>query len=196
MQFGINSIGVPAVSTQSSLSVINYSFWQRFGLFNPLNFKEGFYCILRPNANNYLDYNVWLYTIKCSVLGEYSYWGGEIYLQILVYINFVLILYTLYTIVNVLIRERKKETRYMNYLMLLIFVESLVAYIFFQITNPVTCTQDFRYMTFILIPGTYFIAKERETISDGSKLSARKILLYALVVVFISTSFLAFVSAR
>ena len=36
---------------------------------------------------------------------------------------------------------------------------SIFSYIYFQIKYPVTCTEDFRYMTLILLPGAYFISK-------------------------------------
>ena len=194
VQFGFDSIKVPSISTSSSLSVINYSIWQRFGLFNPLNIKEGMFCILRPNENGYMDYNVWLYTLKCSVFGEYSYWGGMVFAGGLLVANSLLILLCIYTAFDVVIREWKKDTRNLNILMIVIILESLIAYIYFQITNPVTCTQDFRYMTFILIPSMYFVGKSFSE-KSGNKMY-KNIVIYATVILFVSFSFLTFVSVR
>ena len=196
VQFGIESIKIPAIDTNSSLSVINYSIWERFGLFNPLNFSEGIFCILRPNKNGYMDYNVWLYTLKCSVFGEYSYWGGAFFSVMLLIANFLLVILCTYSLFDVVIREWKTENRNLNILMVVIIIESLVAYIYFQITNPVTCTQDFRYMTFILIPAMYFIGKSISEIKGKTNFNIKNIIIYSVVILFVANSFLMFISVR
>ena len=75
---------------------------------------------------------------------------------------------------------------------------NIIAYIIFQIGYPVTCTQDFRYMTIILLPGIYFIAKAYQIIQDNSHIVC-KIIKYSsltLILLFVTMSMLTFVSVR
>ena len=198
--FGNPSIGVPGIDPNtSSLGVIKYSFWQRFGipnLFKGIN--ESVFCILRPNANGYLDYNVWLYTFKCSVFGEYSYWQGELFAKILLFFNILLALFSLFCMVFINIKDRKnKEFLKINIVMDIIYVINIFSYIVFQILYPVTCTQDFRYMTMILLPGTYFVGKY--FISLGSERTKNRLMKFTtlfLCIGFMISSTLYFISIR
>ncbi len=194
--FGIESIGVPYINPNSNMGVINYSIWERFGLFDLRNLNESVYCIIWKNSNNYHDYNVWLYTLKCSVLGEYSFWQGDFFVQGLLLFNGLLILYSLYCMVFTLIRERKKKD-YINIVIFTLYCVCLISYIIFQITYPVICTQDFRYMTMILLPGVYFIGKHYANINDESKYAIyRKLVALIFIVGFAIFSMLTFVSIR
>jgi 4-amino-4-deoxy-L-arabinose transferase-like glycosyltransferase len=158
-KFGIESISVPAISSTSSLSVSAYSYFDRFVLIPFWKIGEGIFCILRPNSNGYIDYNIWMYTLKCSVFGEYSYWGGGMFAVILYASNVILCIFSLFAIIYVFIKEFKTEERFNNIILLIIHLMSILSYIYFQIKYPVTCTEDFRYMTLILLPGAYFISK-------------------------------------
>jgi 4-amino-4-deoxy-L-arabinose transferase-like glycosyltransferase len=197
LKFGITSISVPGVDPYtSSMGVVSYSIWQRFGLFNPANLFQSTYCILRPNANGYMDYNVWLYTLKCSVLGEYSYWQDDLFSTLLIFFNLMIIIFSLFTMVYVVIKERKTSYLKLNILLLSIYFVSLIAYIIFQILYPVTCTQDFRYMTLILLPGIYFIAKYYSSLKDNKASKVMRIITLVLVIGFSISSILTFISLR
>ena len=101
--FGIESIGVPYIDPNTNMGVINYSLWERFGLPDLNNLNESIFCIIWKNQNGYHDYNVWLYTLKCSVLGEYSYWQGELFVRGLLLFNGLIILYSIYCMIYTLI---------------------------------------------------------------------------------------------
>lgn len=193
VKFGITSIGVPGIDPSSSLGVINYSYWQRFGVPNLFNLNENIWCILRPNDNGYLDYNVWLYTLKCSIFGEYSYWQGEIFAYILLICNILLSLLTIFCICYVLIKEFKN---FNNILMLIIFVITLISYIIFQILYPVTCTQDFRYMTLIILPVCYFVGKFFAYEFKSKLANCLKYISLSLVLCFCLSSILFYISCR
>lgn len=193
VKFGITSIGVPGIDPSSSLGVINYSYWQRFGIPNLFNLNENIWCILRPNDNGYLDYNVWLYTLKCSIFGEYSYWQGEIFAYILLICNILFSLLTIFCICYVIIKEFKN---FNNILMLIIFVITLISYIIFQILYPVTCTQDFRYMTLIILPVCYFVGKFFVYEFKSKWANCLKYISLSLVLCFCLSSILFYISCR
>ncbi|CDC42685.1 putative uncharacterized protein [Firmicutes bacterium CAG:449] len=194
VKFGITSVGVPGMNPyKSSLGVVSYSLWQRFGIPNIFNLNEGLWCILRPNNNNYLDYNVWLYTFKCSVFGEYSFWQGEIFAYMLLITNILVIIFALYCMIYVLIKNIKS---FNNILMLLTYIITIISYIAFQIIYPLTCTQDFRYMTLVLIPSAYFVG-QYFSLENKNKITIKfKYLSLALIFSFCLSSVLFYISCR
>lgn len=200
IKFGVNSLGVPGIDPYtSSLGVIKYSYWQRFGIPNLFkSFNESTYCILRPNSNNYLDYNVWAYTLKCSVFGEYTYWHGDIFANILLIFNTLISTLSLICIIYTLIKSIKENNEYkkIDFIMLVIHVMCILSYVAFQILYPVTCTQDFRYMTLVLLPGAYFIARTYNLINDKKQGNVIKIIMSIIIIGFISFSILYFCSCR
>jgi hypothetical protein len=98
--------------------------------------------------------------------------------------------------VYVVIKERKTSYLKLNILLLSIYFVSLIAYIIFQILYPVTCTQDFRYMTLILLPGIYFIAKYYSSLKDNKASKVMRIITLVLVIGFSISSILTFISLR
>lgn len=194
--FGIESIGVPYIDPNTNMGVINYTLWERFGIPDLTKLNESIFCIIWKNQNGYHDYNVWLYSLKCSVLGEYSYWQGTTFINGLLLFNGLMIVYSLYCMVYTIIHEWKKKD-YINLVMVVIFFVNIISYIIFQVTYPVICTQDFRYMTMILLPGAYFIGKHYANIDNGSKLSLfRKAIALLFIIGFALSSILTFISVR
>ncbi len=194
VRFNISAFSVPSIDPyKNSLGVIQYSYWERFGIPNLFDLKNGIWCILRPNNASYQDCNVWLYTLKCSIFGEYSYWQGYVFAVILLIANLFMIIITLICLVYSLVKNIKS---FKNILMAITFVTCLFAYLVFQVKHPVTCTQDFRYMTLILIPGTYFIGNffEQESNTKLNKVT-RKIFM-TFIIMFISSSTLFYISCR
>lgn len=196
LKFGISSLGVPGIDPSSSMGVIQYSYWQRFGFFHLSDLFRSPYCILRPNADGYLDYNVWIYTIKCSVLGEYSYWQGECFILLLLIFNCFIMIYSLFSMITVLISDRKGTDGFLHWVLFVIFVVSVGSYLIFQITNPVTCTQDFRYMTMVLLPGTYFVARRYDNLKHLKFGSVRRVCAGVVIFGFIVCAVLTFISVR
>ena len=194
--FGIESIGVPYIDPNTNMGVINYTLLERFGFPDLNNLNESIFCIIWKNKNGYHDYNVWLYTLKCSVLGEYSYWQGVTFINSLLLFNGLMIVYSLYSMIYTIIVEWKKKD-FMNLIMIMIYFVSLISYIIFQLTYPVICTQDFRYMTMILLPGTYFVGKHYANINNNSKWSSlRKAVSLLFIIGFVLSSILTFISVR
>lgn len=202
IKFNNPSISVPGIDPYtSSLSVINYSFFQRFGIPNIFkSISESQYCILRLNSNNYMDYNIWAYIFKCSVFGEYSYWQGELFSYFLLIFNILISLFSFIVMIYVNIidcKHKEKDSLKIDIIMDVIYGVSLLSYIAFQILYPVTCTQDFRYMTIILLPGTYFVAKFYASLNKNN-ISNKifKHITFILSICFMISSILYFISVR
>ena len=99
-------------------------------LFNPL------YC--RP----YEDYNIWLYTLKCSLFGEFSFAAGT-RSHILIAANLVLIWCRLR---QWFMWRRGREVGRFVRLGLWIWLTQMVSFILFNLKYPMGCTMDFRYI--------------------------------------------------
>lgn len=192
IKFGVVSLGVPSLDPSSDMCVSSYSFAERFILipFNHLN--DDLFCILHPTSSGYLDYNVWIYTFKCALFGEYSYWQGMMFGYIGLYSNIALVALIIFAVIYMFIREVKTEHFFMNLTMLITFVSVIVAYVIFQILYPFTCTQDFRYMVLILVPAGYFLARLYIRIK-GKK---RAIPFYIITLIFLVNSILFYLSCR
>jgi 4-amino-4-deoxy-L-arabinose transferase-like glycosyltransferase len=113
-------------------------------LFNP------FYC--RP----YEDYNIWLYTLKCSLFGEFSFAGRDTFAAILIAANLVLIPASLAAMVYVVIRGRE-VSRFARLGLLWIWLTQMVSFILFNLKYPMGCTMDFRYIVPTVFTGAAYV---------------------------------------
>lgn len=200
IKFHEPAIGVPAIDPNlSPLGVVKYNAWERFGIPNIFKgISESIFCILTPNKNGYMDYNVWLYTFKCSVFGEYNYWQGDLFACCLLFFNILIICFSILSMIFVSIKRRKEKgyEKFLDILMFVIFAMSLLSYICFQILYPVTCTQDFRYMTLILIPCAYYLGKCYVLLDDLKIQKVLKKILLIAIIGFIASAFLYYISCR
>ena len=80
--------------------------------------------------------------------------------------------------------------------MLIIFAITLISYIIFQILYPVTCTQDFRYMTLIILPVCYFVSKFFVYEFKSKWATCLKYISLSLVLCFCLSSILFYISCR
>lgn len=198
LKFGIAALSVPGLDPNTNaMSLISYSFWQRFGLSFPFaRLNDSIFCILRPNESGYLDYNAIFYTWKCAIFGEYSFYAARPFAVLLYLSHLLLSIFSIFAIVWVMVKERKKPNGIYRIAMLVIFVAQWIAYFIFQILYPMTCTQDFRYLTLILLPGAYFVAKFMENIETEKygKWVQKGVALCLICFACFSTIFYIFVS--
>lgn len=114
-------------------------------LFNPV------YC------NPYGDFRLWIYTVKCSLFGEFTFPDDHrAVAAVLIVLNLLLIALTAAAIVYVLCHHRESlGIARWGFLGLIVLV--LASFIAFNIKYPEGCTMDFRYIVPVLVGGAGFL---------------------------------------
>jgi len=136
------------------------------------------------------DYNLPVYTIKCSLFGEWAYAPPlDILASILVALNIIIILMSLAAMIYMMIAESRQERRMLCWC----WSVQIVSFVLFYIQNPFTCAMDFRYIVPTLICGAGFICLASQKIAAERTGLWRKIrfLVFTPITLFIalSTSF-------
>ena len=121
------------------LSVADIPFVQRFFPFDIGAFWERIY------ANAGQDYNIWVYLIKTSIFGEFSYWGAHLISIMMLMINTGLVLLSILLVGHRLMQWIKKPDSMLGLLFGYLF-PLFVAYILFNLRYPFGPTMDFRYL--------------------------------------------------
>ena len=126
------------------------SIWERFftlpigQLFDPL------YC--KPFG----DYRLWLYTIKCSVFGEYSFDQHEWLAKLLIAANIILILLSLMAMLVILF-SGKKQSPMIRFGLFILWLIQIGFFILFNVRYPYGCTMDFRYIVPTMVIGVIYL---------------------------------------
>ena len=104
----------------------------------------------------YDDYNIWLYTVKCSVFGEFSFDGLDTFAAILIIANLALMVVSLAAMVYVMIRG-KGVNLFARFGLFWIWLVQMGSFIVFNLKYPMGCTMDFRYIIPTAIIGAIYI---------------------------------------
>lgn len=137
------------MSTKSALYIGGHSLVSRFLSFPIGDLFRNFFC------NPYGDYNIWVYLVKCSVFGEFSFNNGYLFAGPLLVCNLILMLLSVAAMVWVLlVREVPCLTRFMLGGLWLLQMGS---FLLFNLKYPFGCTMDFRYIVPTLISGAGFL---------------------------------------
>lgn len=121
--------------------------------------KEGF----GVYVNVWEEYNVWFYTLRNSLFGEYNFGNtGLAYLAVLS--NLLVILSSLAALVYLIVK-RKNQPNLLP-VTVLYFVQ-LGFFIYFNIKYPFGCTMDFRYIVPLLFCGVLFLGGAAEQLCDS-----------------------------
>jgi 4-amino-4-deoxy-L-arabinose transferase-like glycosyltransferase len=125
--------------TNQALSTADKMWYERFLPFD----LTSIFARLYPSVDN--DYNLWVYLVKTSLFGEFSYWGGHIYAVILLTMNIFFIFLSVFIALSYLWFQLKKwqglDTLFIGYGALLI-----LSYAIFNVRYPFGPTMDFRYL--------------------------------------------------
>ena len=156
------------ISSTSQLYCGDKSFVSRFFSFPLDQLVNPLYC--QP----YGDYNIWIYTLKCSVFGEFSFNWPEGLAAMLIVANLVLILVSLAAMVYVMIRG--KEVGFFARLGLFwLWVVQMASFLAFNIRFPFGCTMDFRYIVPTVIVGAIYIGIALDRIKEKNKVAANAV---------------------
>jgi hypothetical protein len=141
LQLGLNS----------AMYTGNKSIFDRFLSFPPGDLFSSLYC------NPMGDYRLLIYTVKCSLFGEFSFNSSlNILAAVLILLNIIMILLSLAAMIYILIR-RRGASAIMRWGFSGLWVLMLASFIYFNIRYPLTCTMDFRYIVPTVISGAAFL---------------------------------------
>jgi len=168
LKFGQQFGHVFTISSTSELYCGDKSFASRFLSFPPDQILSPLYC--QP----YGDYNLWIYTLKCSVFGEFSFnWPGPL-AALLIAANLILILVSLVAMVYVMVRGREVNN-FARYGLFWLWLVQMASFIAFNIGFPFGCTMDFRYIVPTVIVGAIYIGVALDRLREKNRVWANMI---------------------
>ena len=153
--FGQPPTYVLPVSMTSGLYIGGHSLVSRFLSFPSSDLLSGLYCM------PYHNFQILLYTVRCSVFGEFSFTHiHDLFGAILLLSNALLILCSLAAMAYIVARGRRTDNfaRFGLFALWLILIASFIA---FNIRFPFACTMDFRYIVPTVIVGAAFLGLAR-----------------------------------
>jgi 4-amino-4-deoxy-L-arabinose transferase-like glycosyltransferase len=168
----------------------NYTLAERFFSFPASEFVKSLYCIPQE------DFNIWIYTLKCSVFGEFEYKGAEAAGVVLLFFNIALIMLSLAAMAYVLLRDKRKETFIAKATLALTWLVTMTAFIKTNLDLPYGCTMDFRYIVPTLVCGSVFIALMYDVLAKrkGAMSKSINIAITTLTVAFSVSSLVFYLS--
>ena len=125
-------------------------------IFNPLYCSSGEDC------------NIWLYVLKSSLFGEFSFDKNGWAAAALIVINLLLILASLAAMAYVMMRC-KDTGKFARFGLFWIGLVQMVTFIVFNLRYPFGCTMDFRYIMPTAIVGAIYIGIALDHIKSRGK---------------------------
>lgn len=186
--FGQSFSYVLPMSTKSTLYIGGHSLVSRFLSFPIGELFTNFFC------NPYGDYHLWIYLVKCSVFGEFSFDSGYWFAAPLLVFNLILIVLSLIAMVWVLFA--KDMPRFPKWILGGLWLLQMGSFLLFNLKYPFGCTMDFRYIVPTLFSGAGFLGLAADRLRRLYPEAARKILPIAsmLAVLFSIFSVLFYIS--
>lgn len=176
LKFGQSFGDVFTLSTTSKLYSGDFSFAQRFlsvpvdQLFSPI------YC------EPYGDYNLWAYTLKCSVFGEFKFGRPDALATLLIAANLILIVFSLAAMIYVMIRC-KETNKFARFGLFWLWLIQMASFIVFNINFPFGCTMDFRYIVPTAIVGAIYMGIALDHIKEKNKAVANAVFIAGILAV-------------
>lgn len=122
---------------------------ERFFSFPLGNIVNPLYC------DPFTDYNIWIYTLKCSVFGEFKFDWSETFAALLITANLLLILVSLASMLYIMVRG-KEINKFARFGLFFIWLVQMGSFIIFNVRYPFGCTMDFRYIVPTAIAGAVY----------------------------------------
>jgi len=156
---------VVKITESSTLFCGNNSIAERFFSFPFDQMLNPVYC--SPHG----DCNIWLYTLKSSVFGEFTFDLPDFYGKALIITNAAMIVLSLIAMVYVMARM-KKLNKFARYGLGFIWLVQMVSFIVFNVQYPYGCTMDYRYIMPTCIVGAVYIGIVIHEWEKGSRLKS------------------------
>ena len=110
-----------------------------------------------PFCNTLNDYNLWVFSVKSAIFGEYTFFRSDTQVKLFLIINLVLVMLSLAAMVYVLVRG-KEHNAFVRFGFFGILLIQIVFFILFNIQYPFGCTMDFRYIVPTVLCGAIYLA--------------------------------------
>lgn len=130
---------VAQIGENSSLYVGGYSALERFFSFPVNELFSSFF------GDVYDDYNLWIYVIKSSLFGEFTFSAPPAVTMLLILCNFCLIILSLAAMI-IAIAKYKGESLFIRFGLPGLWFILMLSFVCFNIKYPFGCTMDFRYI--------------------------------------------------
>lgn len=141
------------MDTSNPLYCGNHALWERLGII----WSNSIY------NNPFGDYNIWNYTLRGGLFGEFQFQMGVIIPSLLLTLNFTLVIASIiYGIIT--LHDRNTD----SWIIFAFWCVLVVSYAIFNIKYPFGCTMDFRYIVPTATIGALFIAKGHDLLSSSS----------------------------
>lgn len=176
LKFGQSFGDVFTLSTTSKLYSGDYSFAQRFLSFPADQLFSPLYC------HPYGDYNLWIYTVKCSVFGEFTFKQPDSLAALLIAANLFVILLSLAAMIYVMIRC-KDTNKFARFGLFWLWLVQIGSFIVFNLRFPFGCTMDFRYIVPTAIVGAIYLGIAMDHIKSRNKAAANVVFIVGLAAV-------------
>ena len=117
-------------------------------------------------ANAFNNYNILTYAIKSTIFGEFSYWGGEGFGIVAIFMGYIfwfsLIIISIYNAIR-----RRCDITFL--VATLVTFSIIVFYLYLQISMPYGCSMDARYIVPILLPLGILLTKNISMLNKEKK---------------------------
>ncbi len=118
------------------------------------------------------EYNVWYYTFRSSLFGEYNF-GNMGFASLLTVANILMIIASLASMLYLLIKHNQHRTALIP-IFVLYFVQ-LAFFVYFNIKYPFGCTMDFRYIVPLLFCGVAFLGAASEELKQTESITIKTV---------------------
>lgn len=160
-----------------ALSTDHHSLFERlFITFDPNEYFGTLYCIPFYTAKNgvitqYNNYNLFLYSLRSALFGEFTYKGGEAFSSVAFACSLVASVTLFISLVYCVVLFFKNGKRFISpkselkdMAFIFVLIQTMVlSEMFFYVKMPYACTQDFRYIMLMILGTTmtYYYARKR-----------------------------------
>lgn len=173
----------------------NLSLKERFTDFSLYQLKSVF-IEWNKQGDTYMEFNPFIALFKTSAFGEMNFLDYNPNLDIapviLFYANLVLIFISFISMIYTLFTKKSKLNAMMKVFLSLIFLTFLGNYIVFCIQYPFTCTMNIRYITPLIVIGTYFIGSMISIIDKSKTKKAYAVKIFTIISIAVCCSASAF----
>ena len=188
------------------LKTDHHSLFQRlFITFDKNEYFGSLYCVCFSDKNYeyYNNYNLFLYQIRSSIFGEFSYWQSDGYGVLSLVFAVLAILAVFVGIVKCVINyvgyKKNKNTIFFNskiinykdfLIIALLIISQLIPEMIFYVKMPYACTMDFRYIMPVICGLALVTGYVQEILTaDGTRFSAvLSKTISVLIILFLTAS--------